>query len=550
MNILENSRVYRFLASIWLTLYHSWDHSLLGTTARKLSESYDKSLSARLWNGFCSVENPGPQSAWARLWTKIRSFWEYMGEILSHSLFYKIVIWFRDLYLKVTKNSVVFGWINKLSLHQWILVAFAAYLPLEYIIRDILGIGILASVWEEAFICGSFLLILWRVGLKQTRAIDRSTPVGVLILLFVAVGFLLMSLVRPFPSIAFAGLRAQVMYMVWFFLILRLIEDDKDFKVLYAAFAAVVFILSLHGIYQFIVAVPIPSSWVSQTEAGVRTRVFSLTGSPNIFGSLLVMGAPLVASLMYYCKKPLYKVLALMGTGIMCVCLLFTFSKGAWLGIMLAIVLFALFLDKRLFGAMGAAIAVILTAVPSVTNRITYLFTSDYRQASAVGGRTLRWETGLNLLHENNPWLGFGLGRFGGAVAMNNQVLDKTEEFSYFYMDNYYLKTLVEMGYIGLIFFVILLVGLAIWGIRAIYQSDDRYVSGKGCGPVDRTVDPLFRNEGNMKPLTVGIFSGLMGVLLHCYFENIFEEPYMMAYFWGLAAAVMYAGFFRKRENF
>ena len=121
----------------------------------------------------------------------------------------------------------------------------------------------------------------------------------------------------------------------------------------------------------------------------------------------------------------------------------------------------------------------------------------------------------------------------------HNQVLDKTEEFSYFYMDNYYLKTLVEMGYIGLIFFVILLVGLAVWGIRAIYQSDDGAVSG---------VDPLFRNEGNLKVLTVGIFSGMMGVLLHCYFENIFEEPYMMAYFWGLAAAVMYAGFFRKRS--
>ena len=40
-----------------------------------------------------------------------------------------------------------------------------------------------------------------------------------------------------------------------------------------------------------------------------------------------------------------------------------------------------------------------------------------------------------------------------------------------------------------------------------------------------------------------------MGVLLHCYFENIFEEPYMMAYFWGLAAALMYAGFFRKNAK-
>ncbi|MBO4992619.1 MAG: O-antigen ligase family protein [Firmicutes bacterium] len=542
MNILENSRVYRFLAGIWLTLYRSWDHSLLGAISRGLSESYETSLSARLWNGFCSVENPGPSSAWARLWSRIRSFWESMGEILSHSLFYRIVIWFRDLYLKLTETSLVFRQINRLSLHQWVLVVFAAYLPMEYVIRDLLGLSLLASAWEELFILGTMVLLLWRIGLKQTNTIDRSTPVGSLILLFMAVGFLLMNLIQPNPSIAMAGLRAQVEYMVWFFLILHLIEDDRDFRILYGAFAAVVFLLSLHGIYQYIIAVPIPAGWVSQTEVGVRTRVFSLTGSPNIFGSLLVMGAPMVASLMYYCKKPWAKILALCATGAMCLCLLFTFSKGAWLGIVLAVILFSLFLDKRLLAVMGAAIAAVLVLVPSVTNRITYLFTSDYAQASAVGGRSLRWETGWNLLHDNNPWLGFGLGRFGGAVAMNNQILDKTEEFSYFYMDNYYLKTMVEMGYIGIIFFIILLAGLLIWGIRAIYQSDYGFVR-------DKKLDPLFRNAGNIKVLAVGIYAGLMGVLLHCYFENIFEEPYMMAYFWGLAATLMYAGFFRKNAK-
>ena len=57
--------------------------------------------------------------------------------------------------------------------------------------------------------------------------------------------------------------------------------------------------------------------------------------------------------------------------------------------------------------------------------------------------------------------MGFGLGRFGGAVAMQNQVIEESETFSYFYMDNYYLKTLVEMGYIGLFFYLLLLFGLA-----------------------------------------------------------------------------------------
>lgn len=542
MNILQNSRVIRFLTGIWLALYHSWEDSLLASLSRRLSESFELSFSARFWRSFCSVKNPGPSSAWARLWDDVRGLWELFGSWLSHSLCYRLVIFFRDLYYRLTKDSFVFQIIHRLSLHQWVLVIFALYLPLEYVIRDWLGISLLASAWEELFMLGAAALILWRVALKQTEAIQRSTPVGGLILLFMAVGFLLMSLIQPNAGIAFAGWRAQVLYMVWFFLILHLIEDDRDFKILCAAFAFVVFVLSLHGIYQYIIAVPIPAGWVSKTEAGVRTRVFSLTGSPNIFGSLLVMGAPLMASGMYYFKKPVAKLLSLCAAISACLCLLFTFSKGAWLGIVLAVVLFSLFLDKRLLGVMGAAISVILVAVPSVTNRITYLFTSNYAEASAVGGRTLRWETGWNLLHDNNPWLGFGLGRFGGAVAMNNQVLDETEEFSYFYMDNYYLKTMVEMGYVGIIFFVILLAGLAFWGLRAIYQSDYGVLK-------NRSIDPLFRNEGRLRVLAVGIFSGLMGVLVHCYFENIFEEPYMMAYFWGLAAALMYAGFFRNKSE-
>ena len=136
----------------------------------------------------------------------------------------------------------------------------------------------------------------------------------------------------------------------------------------------------------------------------------------------------------------------------MCLCLLFTFSRGAWVGMVVAVILFALYMDRRLLGVLGGAVAAVLVFVPSITSRLTYLFTSDYAEASAVGGRALRWAVGRQLLMENNPWLGFGLGRFGGAVTMNNKLLDETGEFSYFYMDNYYLKTMVEMGYIGIIF--------------------------------------------------------------------------------------------------
>ena len=58
------------------------------------------------------------------------------------------------------------------------------------------------------------------------------------------------------------------------------------------------------------------------------------------------------------------------------------------------------------------------------------------------------------------------------------------------------------------------------------------------CGETDRT-----------RVLAVSLFSGMCGVMVHCYFENIFEVPYMMAYFWSMAAAVLYLGYFRKTRK-
>ena len=52
-----------------------------------------------------------------------------------------------------------------------------------------------------------------------------------------------------------------------------------------------------------------------------------------------------------------------------------------------------------------------------------------------------------------------------------------------------------------------------------------------------------------MYPLCAGMFAGLIGVLVHCYGENIFEEPYMMVYFWLIAGLLIWAGFLRKKTT-
>lgn len=513
-----------------------WNNSLAVRLSRRLAAYGENSAARRLWERFCAAPDPTPASLYARLLALAGSGLEVLGGWLRNSAFYRALERMLAIAAAATNGSIAAGWLRAFGLRRMALAAFVLYLPIEYVVRDLLPNSPVASIWEEAFFLAVLAFLLWRRALGTTRAIGRATPLDPYILLFAAVGLLLMSAVDPYPAVAWAGYRAVIQYMLWFFLVVRLLEDEKDFRVLYCGFVALGAALCLHGIYQYIVAVPIPAAWVSQTEMGVRTRVFSLTGSPNVFGSLLVMLAPLSAALLYYAEGWRKKTLYLGITGGIALALLFTFSRGAWVGMAVAVVLFALFIDRRLLLALGAVMAAALVFVPSIASRLTYLFTSDYAEASAIGGRALRWEVGRLLLTENNPWLGFGLGRFGGAVAMNNKLLDETETFRYFYMDNYYLKTMVEMGYIGIAFFLLLLAALLVWGLRSIWKS----------GPALSLIkkDPLLRAQGNPKVLSVGIFAGLCGVLVHSYFENIFEEPYMMAYFWGLAGLLVWQGHF------
>ena len=498
---------------------------------RKVAEAYPDSRFRRLWDGFCaSPICTAANSRYARVIAALRRFVERLGDAAAQSLIYRICLAIWKPVSTFLGGGVIGRVCRFFGVRGLLLVCLAMYLPLDYFIRNVIPIAFIGSVWDECLMLAAFAYILWHTAMRRAPLQTRATPVDAYLLLFIGVGFFLMCAVSPYPSIALDGYRAVVQYLFWFFLVTRLIEDDRDFAIFYGALLAMAVPIALHGIYQYIIAAPIPAGWVSQTEESVRTRVYSLTGSPNIMGSLLVLFAPMAAGLAYYCKTMWVKVLAIGVTGMMCLCCIFTFSKGAWGGLAVAVIVFAIFLDRRLIALMAVAGAGALLAIPSIASRITYMFTADYMEASQRAGRMVRWETGLNLLHESNPWLGFGLGRFGGAVAMQNKIIEETDTFEYFYMDNYYLKTLVEMGYLGLIFFIILLIGMVLWCLRAIGRT--------GYTQTDRT-----------RVLAVSMFAGMCGVLVHCYFENIFEVPYMMAYFWSMAAAVLYLGYFRKRKS-
>ena len=143
---------------------------------------------------------------------------------------------------------------------------------------------------------------------------------------------------------------------------------------------------------------------------------------------------------------------------------------------------------------------------------------------NARGGRAKRWATAIGYLKTTDPVFGMGYGMYGGAVAVQNPVLPWVE---YMYVDNYYVKILTENGIVGVTAFGMMLLGLVGNGLRACVRTA----------------------KTRWSPLCAGMLCGLIGVLIHSVFESIWEEPYMMALFFAVAAMLAWAGLLRRRTQ-
>jgi hypothetical protein len=510
-----------FLVSLIKSLFGFFPYSIIATAIRNIKNAYETSATKKVWERiFGCSDSSTSNSTWNAFLVRFNSACARLGRLISVIAEGSLLVRFWKS--PALRNSLFYRIFFSHGTNRLIVVIFALYLPIDYALRTWSPISALASVWDEAFLVFGIAYVLFRRIFCKRTVDAHSTPFDVPLLLFLGIGFMLLCVVSPYLGIAIAGLRVVVQYMLWFFVLTRIIENDGDIYAFCATIIGTATLIALHGIYQFIVAVPIPSHWVSQAEMGVRTRVFSIIGSPNVLGSYLVMFAPLAATFAYLLKPMWMKIFMWGCTFLMCLACLFTFSRGAWLGMAVAVFVFALYRDRKLIALMALA-AGIAVFIPQVANRITFLFTSEFDMANMFGGRGGRRREGLKLLYSVNPWFGYGLGRFGGAVAMQNQI---NSNISYFYMDNYYLKTLIEMGYIGLGGFLLTLASFVFNGMRSIHRTRKEPIS----------------------MVAQGLFAGMAGVMTHCLTENIFEVPYMNAYFWGAAAIVIYIGFLRKRK--
>ncbi len=306
-------------------------------------------------------------------------------------------------------------------------------------------------------------------------------------------------------------------YILFYFVLVATIDDAKKWKALITSFVLMSCLVSLYGIVQNFTGVSSTQSWVdSDMFQSIKTRVYSTFDNPNVLGEFLVIMIPTTAALIWANKKLGHKMIYTFVILCMCACIVFTWSRGAWLGVMFAVALFLLIMDKRwaLAGIVALfAIPFVLGSNNAISERILSIGNTE---DTSTAYRVSIWQASIKLIRDF--WLsGIGLGSEAFSMIYPKYALAGAN-FA-LHSHNLFLQICVEMGVIGIITFFALVIAL----IRQSFSL------------------AIYRKRGGLcATVILAVTCGILGYLLQGLTDNVWYNYKMLLIFWivvGLVAS-------------
>ncbi|MCL2377423.1 MAG: O-antigen ligase family protein [Defluviitaleaceae bacterium] len=237
-------------------------------------------------------------------------------------------------------------------------------------------------------------------------------------------------------------------------------------------------------------------------------RIYSTLENPNVLGKYLIFIVMIAFGMAYYFRDYLHKIAAL---GIMAtagLCLVFTQSRGAWLGVILAAAVFALLRDRRLviLGILGLIAAPFFIS-PEVLQR--FLSIGDLADTS-TNFRVSIWLGSLDMARVFWP-IGIGLGTENFNVIYNLYALSAARAL---HSHNLYLQLLIDLGIAGLVTFVLIAVAFT----KGLF------------------VEAAKNRDGHLKTVAAVLAAAMLGYLLQGMTDNIWFNYRVLAFFWLILA--------------
>lgn len=395
------------------------------------------------------------------------------------------------------RSKVLFGkYVVKWCMYLLIgfpIVNYALQWPMLHAIGMLHSIGL---IWDKVILLLMVGIALFRYLTGYRPAIFAWSRLAGWYIIYCA-GLMIAGYVSSAP-VAVDGFSMDVEYMM-FGILLPFIVDTEDIPKFMYGIVAVSMLLSIDGVYQYVTKVPNPTAW-ADVGGNVRTRVFSVFGSPAEFAANMEMAIPLLLAAVFVDRNQIRKWIYICG-GLCCAAtLLFTYSRGAWLALGIAVLVVAIVYERR-FMMILVLFILIVFFLPPVHHRLMDLLNPVYLIKSSQGGRILLWQKAFDAM-STNPLLGSGMGRYGGAIA-------SAYHYSV-YSDNYYAKILGESGIVGLVLFLGIHVSILIELIRTV----------------------VLRAKGKERYLALAGLAGTISIISHNMVENLYEyAPTVLLYY-------------------
>ncbi|MBR3791696.1 MAG: O-antigen ligase family protein [Clostridia bacterium] len=346
-----------------------------------------------------------------------------------------------------------------ISFVKFIIAIFAVIVVLLILNNTKIGIFltvILAPIMPTMVCAGIVLLttVSYYIGLMLGR--EKSYKVsqsGAFIIGFLAVAFF--SSVTSFNiSKSVQSFALYFVFALSYFLIVNNIKTKNQWYNLVVVSVLAGLLVGLYGVYQNFFVTATDTSWIDEDMfTGIKTRVYSTFDNPNVLGQYLVMSIPVAFALMWSERKIWAKTFYLGVTAVMGACLIFTWSRAAWIGIILAIGFYMVMKDRRWSALLVVALLIMPFVLPeSILSRITSL---GNMKDSSTAYRFSVWLSSLRMA--GDYWLsGIGLG--AGAFERVYQKYALNGAGFALHAHNFYIQLVVEMGILGIVLFAMMII--------------------------------------------------------------------------------------------
>lgn len=245
----------------------------------------------------------------------------------------------------------------------------------------------------------------------------------------------------------------SVAFILFSVVLCNAVNGKRQLDTLVALMVVAATVVCAYGILQYVFRWGYQSAaWVdSDMFSSIEFRVPSTLENPNMLGQYLILAIPLGGAKLLSAKKWPERIFYLCCCGIMCLCMILTFSRGAWLGLLFAGLVFVVLLNPRLILLAPVALIALYFVLPdTVIDRFASIGNLGDNSTSY---RVSIWMGVLAMLKDY--WL-CGIGPGDAAFNMVYPAYSYNG-ISAPHAHNLFLQIVCDAGVVALIVFLVLL---------------------------------------------------------------------------------------------